>query len=75
MLIFAVGLSFLGLGAQPPTAEWGKILSDGREALAVAPHVATIPGLAIFLVSVGLNLLGDGLRDALDPRSAAALGR
>jgi peptide/nickel transport system permease protein len=68
MVIFAAGLSFLGLGAQPPAAEWGAMLSDGRMVLAVAPHVALIPGLAIFLVSMSLNLVGDALRDALDPR-------
>jgi len=68
MVIFAAGLSFLGLGAQPPAAEWGAMLSDGRMVLAVAPHVALMPGLAIFLVSMSLNLVGDALRDALDPR-------
>jgi peptide/nickel transport system permease protein len=68
-IIFAAGLSFLGLGAQPPTAEWGAMLAQGRGLLNVAPHVATLPGVAILLVSLGLNLFGDGLRDALDPRS------
>lgn len=68
MLIFAAGLSFLGLGAQPPTPEWGAMLAEGRNVLAQAPHVATIPGLAIFVVALGANLLGDGLRDTLDPR-------
>jgi peptide/nickel transport system permease protein len=60
--------SFLGLGAQPPTPEWGAMLSDGRDYLVLAPHVATFPGLAILLAVLGFNLLGDGLRDALDPR-------
>jgi peptide/nickel transport system permease protein len=68
-IIFAAGLSFLGLGAQPPTAEWGAMLAQGRGLLNVAPHVATLPGVAILLVSLGLNLFGDGLRDALDPRT------
>lgn len=68
MIIFAASLSFLGLGVQPPTAEWGAMLSDGRNVMNVAPHVATIPGLAIFAVTLALNLVGDALRDALDPR-------
>jgi peptide/nickel transport system permease protein len=68
-IIFAAGLSFLGLGAQPPTAEWGAMLAQGRGLLNVAPHVATLPGIAILLVSLGLNLFGDALRDAFDPRS------
>ena len=67
-VVFAAGLSFLGLGVQPPTPEWGAMLADGRQVLAVAPHVSTVPGLAVFLVTVGLNVLGDALRDALDPR-------
>ncbi|HEY7064166.1 MAG TPA: ABC transporter permease [Chloroflexota bacterium] len=68
MIVLAASLGFLGLGAQPPTPEWGAMLADGREVLSIAPHVATIPGLVIFLVTLSLNLLGDGLRDALDPR-------
>ncbi len=72
-IIFAAGLSFLGLGAQPPTAEWGAMLAQGRGVLNIAPHVASLPGLAILMVSLGLNLFGDGLRDALDPRSTQAL--
>lgn len=67
MIIFAAGLSFLGLGVQPPTADWGVMLSAGRDVLATAPHVATIPGLMIFIVTLALNMFGDGLRDALDP--------
>jgi peptide/nickel transport system permease protein len=70
MIIFGAGLSFLGLGAQPPQPEWGLMLAEGRDVLAVAPHVATLPGLAIVAVVLGLNFLGDGLRDRLDPRSA-----
>jgi len=67
-ILFAAGLGFLGLGARPPQPEWGLMLARGREYLAVAPHVATFPGLAIVLVVLGFNLLGDALRDALDPR-------
>ena len=74
MILFGAGLSFLGLGVEPPTAEWGAMLSEGRNVLPIAPHVATIPGLAIFLVALGLNLLGDGLRDALDPRIDVSRG-
>jgi peptide/nickel transport system permease protein len=68
VLLTASGLSFLGLGVQPPTPEWGAMLSNARNYLIVAPHVATIPGLAIMLVVIGFNLFGDGLRDTLDPR-------
>lgn len=63
-------LSFLGLGAQPPTPEWGVMLADGRGYMRVAPHVVVFPGLAIMITILGFNLLGDGLRDAYDPRSA-----
>lgn len=70
-IVFAAALSFLGLGVQPPTAEWGAMLSQGRTVLATAWHVATVPGLVIFLVSLSFNVLGDGLRDVLDPRRAA----
>ena len=62
------GLSFLGLGIQPPNPEWGAMLAEGRQVLAVAPHVSTVPGVMIFLVTLGLNAVGDALRDALDPR-------
>lgn len=68
MIMFAAGLSFLGLGAQPPAAEWGIMLSEGHKFIRLAPHASILPGLAIFLVVLSLNLLGDGLRDALDPR-------
>ena len=61
------GLSFLGLGAQPPTPEWGSMLNDGRPFLQTAPQMMLYPGAAIFLVVLGFNLLGDGLRDLLDP--------
>lgn len=67
-IIFAAGLGFLGVGVQPPAPEWGTMLGAGRSLLFAAPHVATFPGFAIFLVVLGFNLLGDGLRDALDPR-------
>jgi ABC-type antimicrobial peptide transport system permease subunit len=68
VLLTASGLSFLGLGVQPPSPEWGAMLSNARTYMITAPHVATVPGLAIMLVVLGFNLLGDGLRDALDPR-------
>jgi SagB-type dehydrogenase family enzyme len=68
MITETAGLSFIGLGAQPPTADWGTMLADGRQYLMVAYHVTIIPGIAILLVVLGMNLLGDGLRDALDPR-------
>ncbi len=68
MIVFAAAFSFLGLGVQPPTPDWGAMANDGRNCLLIAPWVSTIPGLAIFAVSTGFNLLGDGLRDALDPR-------
>ncbi|WP_028551387.1 nickel transporter permease [Paenibacillus sp. UNC451MF] len=67
-ILTASGLSFLGMGAQPPTPEWGAMLSSGREYLRTAPHVSTVPGLAIMFMVLGFNMLGDGLRDALDPK-------
>lgn len=68
-LILAIsGLSFLGLGAQPPTPEWGAMLNDGRPYMQVMPQLMIYPGLAIMTVVLAFNLLGDGLRDALDPR-------
>lgn len=71
VILIAAGLGFLGLGAQPPLPEWGLMISSGRKFLFEQWWVATMPGLAIFIVSLGFNLLGDGLRDVLDPRSAA----
>lgn len=68
MITASAGLSFLGLGVQPPTSDWGTMLSNSRQYMNVAPHVAAFPGLAIFSTVLGFNLLGDGLRDALDPR-------
>jgi len=67
-ILTASSLSFLGLGAQPPTPEWGAMLSSGRTYLTSRPHVGTSPGIAVVLAVLGFNLLGDGLRDALDPR-------
>lgn len=63
----AAALGFLGLGAQPPQPEWGAMLSEGRQYLQLAPHVAAFPGLAILLLVLGFNIFGDGLRDVLDP--------
>jgi len=67
-ILFAAGLGFLGIGVQPPTPEWGAMLGSGRAYLFNAPHVATFPGIAIFLAVLGFNLAGDGLRDIFDPR-------
>jgi peptide/nickel transport system permease protein len=71
IILTAAGLGFLGLGAQPPLPEWGLMISSGRKFLFEQWWVATMPGLAIFIVSLGFNLLGDGLRDVLDPRSSS----
>ena len=71
VILIAAGLGFLGLGVQPPLPEWGLMISSGRKFLFEQWWVATMPGLAIFLVSLGFNLLGDGLRDVLDPRRAS----
>lgn len=70
VILTAAGLGFLGLGVQPPLPEWGLMISAGRKFLFEQWWVATMPGLAIFVVSLGFNLLGDGLRDVLDPRSS-----
>ena len=67
-ILFAAGLGFFGIGVQPPTPEWGAMLGSARSYIFHAPHVATFPGIAIFLAVLSFNLLGDGLRDALDPR-------
>ena len=69
IILTAAGLGFLGLGAQPPLPEWGAMISTGRQFLLDQWWVATIPGIAIFVVSLGFNLLGDGLRDVLDPKT------
>jgi peptide/nickel transport system permease protein len=68
IIVTAASLGFLGLGARPPLAEWGAMISTGRQYLLDQWWVATMPGIAIFVVSLGFNLLGDGLRDVLDPR-------
>ncbi len=70
VILTAAGLGFLGLGVQPPLPEWGLMVSSGRKFLFEQWWVSTMPGLAIFIVSLGFNLLGDGLRDVLDPRSS-----
>lgn len=67
-IIAEAALSFLGLGVQPPTPSWGSMLNEGRAFLRIAPHISTLPGLAIMITVLGFNFLGDGLRDALDPR-------
>ncbi len=71
MILETAGLSFLGLGAQPPVADLGGMLGNARNLINVAPHVAAVPGLAILLIAIGVNLVGDGVRDALDPRLRA----
>jgi ABC-type dipeptide/oligopeptide/nickel transport system permease subunit len=68
-ILFAAGLGFLGIGVQPPTPEWGSMLGSARAYMMGKPHVATFPGIAILLAVLSFNLLGDGLRDAFDPRS------
>jgi len=73
ILLEISGLSFLGLGVSPPTAEWGAMLSEGRTYLSQAPQMMLFPGLAIFLLVLGFNLVGDGLRDALDPHTRRLL--
>lgn len=67
-ILEVAGLGFLGLGVQPPTAEWGTMLSSARDYIARAPWVVTLPGLAILVTVLSINLMGDGLRDALDPK-------
>jgi peptide/nickel transport system permease protein len=67
-IITESGLSFLGLGPPPPTPVWGSMIAEGRNFIVMAPHVSTIPGIALMVTIVGLNLLGDGLRDTFDPR-------
>jgi len=70
-ILTASGLSFLGLGVQPPTAEWGAMLSVGRNYITSSPQLVVVPGAAILLVTLAFNAVGDGLRDALDPRHRA----
>lgn len=73
IVITAAGLSFLGLGVQPPMAEWGVMISEGRSLIFTAPHVAVLPGVALTLLVIACNLVGDGVRDALDPKTRAKL--
>ena len=73
MIVFAAGFSFLGLGVQPPTADWGIMCANGRLVLLEAPHLATIPGLVIVIVTLAFNVAGDGIRDVLDPRQRRAV--
>jgi peptide/nickel transport system permease protein len=75
VLLGLSSLSFLGLGVQPPTAEWGAMLSEGRVYLGPAPNMMLFPGAAIFVMVLGFNLVGDGLRDALDPRTRQGVAR
>lgn len=72
IILTAAGLGFLGLGAQPPMPEWGAMISTGRQYILDQWWVAAVPGMAIFVVSLGFNLLGDGLRDVLDPKSGGS---
>jgi peptide/nickel transport system permease protein len=67
-ILAEAALAYVGLGAQPPTPSWGKMLADAQTLISLAPHLALVPGLAIVLMVLGVNLLGDGLRDVLDPR-------
>lgn len=68
LIMTAASLSFIGMGVQPPEPEWGSMLAEAREFIRYAPHMVIIPGMAIVLTALSLNLIGDGLRDALDPR-------
>lgn len=67
-ILYTTALSFLGFGAQPPTPDWGAILADGASDLSIAPWIATFPGVFLVIIALGFNLLGDGLRDILDPK-------
>ena len=71
-ILAEAGLSYVGLGAQPPTPSWGRMLADAQTMVSFAPHLALIPGLSIIVTVLGLNLLGDGMRDWLDPRIRVA---
>jgi glutathione transport system permease protein len=69
VILTAASLSFLGLGAEPPLPEWGAMMSDGRNYMGVSPWLSLFPGLAVAVTVLGCNMLGDGLRDLLDPRA------
>ncbi|SDF21280.1 ABC transporter permease [Sulfitobacter delicatus] len=71
-ILAEAGLSYVGLGAQPPVPSWGRMLADAQTMVSIAPHMALMPGFAIILTVLGLNLMGDGLRDLLDPRLRVA---
>ena len=71
-ILAEAALSYVGLGAQPPVPSWGRMLADSQTLISLAPHIAVFPGLAIVLTVLGLNLMGDGLRDVLDPRERRA---
>ncbi|SFE12401.1 peptide/nickel transport system permease protein [Sulfitobacter brevis] len=71
-ILAEAGLSYVGLGAQPPTPSWGRMLADAQTLVSIAPHMALVPGFAIIFTVLGLNLMGDGLRDLLDPRLRVA---
>jgi len=73
-ILAEAGLSYVGLGAQPPTPSWGRMLADSQTMISFAPHMALFPGLAILLTVLGLNLMGDGLRDLFDPKLRRARG-
>jgi peptide/nickel transport system permease protein len=70
VILMESALSFLGLGVPPPTPSWGRMLAEGRDYLTVASWIATYPGIAIMITVLGINFLGDGLRDLLDPRQS-----
>ncbi len=74
LIVMAAGLSFLGVGVQPPTSDWGIMTADGRLVLRQAPHVASIPGVMIMVVALAFNVAGDGIRDAMDPRRRSGHG-
>lgn len=74
-VIFAAGLSYLGLAIDPPTADWGIMIAEGQQVMQVAPHVATVPGLALLIVGLAMNLIGDGLQVTLEPRARGRRSR
>ena len=71
-ILAEAALSYVGLGAQPPTPSWGRMLADAQTLVSIAPHMALVPGFAIIVTVMGLNLMGDGLRDYLNPRLRVA---